>query len=479
MRRRKPARRPVARALAGAALLGLAQAALPAPAGAHGLGGAGALPIPRYLFAWGASIVLVVSFVALARLWPRPRLERAAERPLGRIAGWVDPVCGALGTAVFAVVIYAGLAGVQDDADRNLMPVFIYILFWVGIPIAGALFGDVFRAFNPWRAVARAAAAAARAAGRHPAPLRAYPARVGRWPAAITILGFAWLELVAPAHVRQNPSTLAVLALAYAALQLLAMRLYGIEIWERYGDGFSVYFGLFARLSPLRWSGRRLRIRSPLQGVTSIDLAPGTVALLTVMIGTTSFDGFSRTPIWTKSLPPWERSLASLRLGPQAAEALINTLGLLVAILVIAWLYRLGITGMRALGERPAPEYLARRFVHSLVPIALAYVIAHYFSLLVFQGQDLVYLASDPLGTGANLLGTAGYRPVSVIGSLGIWYVQLAALIVGHVCGLVLAHDRALVYYRRVEDAVRSQYWMLAVMVSYTCLGLWLLSEAA
>jgi hypothetical protein len=147
-------------------------------------------------------------------------------------------------------------------------------------------------------------------------------------------------------------------------------------------------------------------------------------------------------------------------------------------VLAVALVYELGIRGMRSVDPRRDARELARAFVHTLAPIAFAYALAHYFSLLVFQGQALIYLASDPLGTGANLLGTANTQvDYTLVSSTAVWYVQVGALVAGHVAGLVLAHDRALaVFPSDRRAAVRSQYWMLAVMVGFTCLGLWLLS---
>jgi uncharacterized membrane protein YhaH (DUF805 family) len=135
---------------------------------------------------------------------------------------------------------------------------------------------------------------------------------------------------------------------------------------------------------------------------------------------------------------------------------------------------------MHSVGRGHTTTELSRRFVHSLIPISLAYVVAHYFSLLTYQGQAMAYLVSDPLGHGSNLFGTATSTiNYNLIGANGVWYVQVLALVLGHACGLALAHDRALVVYQRVRDATRSQYWMLAVMVAFTSLGLWLLSAAA
>ena len=114
------------------------------------------------------------------------------------------------------------------------------------------------------------------------------------------------------------------------------------------------------------------------------------------------------------------------------------------------------------------------------MPIGLAYVVAHYFSLLAYEGQRIAYLVSDPLGTGANIFGTSSATvDYTWISATAIWYVQVAALVIGHVAGLVLAHERALVSFEGDSQvATRSQYWMLVVMIAFTSLGLWLLSAA-
>lgn len=232
--------------------VGLALVAAPDAALAHGGVGREDLPIPKWLFAWAATAVLVASFVGLAVLWPRPRLERPAERRVAAIPRLLDPLAGAIGVALFALVVFAGFAGDQT-ATNNLAPTFIFVLFWVGLAVVSPIFGDVFKALNPWRAIARAVASVAGklSQGRLPAPM-AYPARLGRWPAAFGILAFAWVELVYSG--RGEPANLAVLALVYAAVQLVGMSLYGIETWTRYGDGFGAYFGLLARIAPLRWT---------------------------------------------------------------------------------------------------------------------------------------------------------------------------------------------------------------------------------
>ncbi|MGH2897216.1 MAG: fenitrothion hydrolase, partial [Solirubrobacteraceae bacterium] len=270
-----PRRRLLALVLVAA---GLVLAAAPQAALAHGLVGREDLPIPKWLFGWAAAVVLVASFVALAVLWPKPRLESPAERRLARVPRFLDPLAGAIGTLLFGLVVYAGFAGDQTTTN-NLAPTFIFVLFWVGLAILSPICGDVFKALNPWRAIARGVgwAAAKVSRGELPTPLP-YPDRLGRWPAALGLLAFAWVELVYAG--RGDPSNLAVLALVYAAVQFVGMSLYGIETWNRRGDAFAVYYGLLARMSPLRWTREAIFARRPLSGLTTLELVPGTVALL-------------------------------------------------------------------------------------------------------------------------------------------------------------------------------------------------------
>jgi hypothetical protein len=455
--------------------------ALPAAASAHGLVGKQDLPIPRWLFAWAAAAVLVISFVALAVLWPRPRLEGIRERPVLKVPVALEVLCGVLGVAAFVITVYAGYAGSQT-ATANLAPTVVYVVFWVAIPFATVLLGDVFAAFNPWRAVARGAAWLYGRAHRGEAPAAmAYPTWLGRWPAALGILAFAWVELV---YVnKDDPSHLATMMLLYAAVQLVGMSVYGIEAWSRNADAFGIYFRLFSMLSALHWRARTLYVRPPLSGAPTLDAGPGTVALLCTMIGTVSFDGLSQGAIWTGQggiAPDLQQRFVNLGFSGEVALEITFTIGLLTMVGLISGLYRLGVMGMHSVGRGHDTTELSRRFVHSLIPIALAYVVAHYFSLLMYQGQAVAYLVSDPLGDGSNVFGTATATiDYNLVGANGVWYVQVFALVCGHTAGLTLAHDRALVVYKRARDATRSQYWMLAVMVAFTSLGLWLLSAAA
>ncbi len=446
----------------------------PAQASAHGLVQRSNLPIPEWLFGWAAAAVLVVSFAALALLWPRPRLEETAWKPLpwgiGRVLGSraVEVICGVIGVAVLVLIIAAGYIG-KGTALDNLAPTFILINFWVGLVFASILFGDVFRAFNPWRALGRLVDGRI----RH----RPYPERLGRWPAAAGLLIFTWIELAS--GWGEQPGTLVTAALGYTVLTLIAQAVWSVEAWTRRGEAFSVYFDLFSRVSPFETRDRVVGVRPPLSGLPRLEAAPGTVAFVAVMIGTVTFDGLSAGSLWDDLSVTLTDAFTSIGFDLETAPKLAATLGLLAGVGLIAGFYRVGMEGARSVGGDIAADRLRMGFVHSLVPIAAVYVAAHYLTFLVFEGQAIKYLASDPFGQGWDLFGTASAAiDYSLISQNGTWYAQVVMVVLGHVAALVLAHDRALSMYGQASLAVRSQYWMLGIMVGFTTLALWLLAQA-
>jgi hypothetical protein len=453
---------------------------------AHALSAREDLPVPAWLFAWGASIVLIVSFFALAAGWRSPRFEQWRPRPLGAgvsrlLLGLpVQVVCGLIGVFLLGFAIYAGLEGTEAP-DRNFTLTFLFVTCWLGFPFFSAILGDLFRPFNPWRAVGRAAGGGFRAiAGQRPAHL-AYPEKLGRWPAAIGLLAVVWLEVVYGAGgIGLDPHAAAVAALVYSVYTLAMMSVFGVEEWCERGETFSVYFGMFGRLGIFGSREGRLERRPPLAATTSWATIPGSVAVVIASIATTSFDGAAegalKDPI--ESMAEW---LADQGLELTTSLRITETLFMLLCFGLVALVYMLGVRGMRTVPGAPSVARLRTGFAHSLIPIALAYLLAHYFSLFVFQEQaQLGYLLSDPLGTGTtDLFGTAGSGiDFTVLSANAIWYVQVASLVVGHAIGLMLAHDRALVFWPDYRKATASQYWMLAVMVAFTCFGLYLLSVA-
>ena len=465
-----------AASLTAALLVGAA--ALAPPALAHGLIQRANLPLPEWLFGWAAAVVLIVSFVALALLWPQPRLERTGWRPLpagvGRLLGSraLEIAAGTLGVALLALVVVAGFAGSQN-ALSNFAPTFVFITFWVGLAFASALVGNVFRAVNPWRALGRVGGRLAR---RRTAAPRPYPARLGCWPAVAGLLAFTWIELVS--GWGDEPRTIAGLVVAYSVVTLAAQAVFGVERWTERGEVFSVYFGLLARVSPFAAHARVVGIRPPLAGLPRLDVGPGTIAFVVAMIGTVTFDGLTQGRLWS-DVGGALGDLLTPMLAEPTAQKVADTLGLLACVALVAGFYELGCRWAHRLAPGLTVQRVRRGFVHSLVPIALVYVVAHYLTFLLFEGQGIAYLLSDPLGRGWDLFGTASAAvDYGVISQNQAWYAQVACVVAGHVAALTLAHDRALALYANTRTAARSQYAMLAVMVGFTTLALWLLAQA-
>ncbi len=444
---------------------------------AHGIGSQHDLPIsPFYAFA-GAFAALFVSFLALGLLWSTSRfrgersgsalpvaLQRVADAPATRTA-----LRGLGLAAALAVLLYLLLG--PDDPAHNPAPGAVYVLLWVGLVPASLLLGPVWRLLNPLRTLHRLLSRALRRPEPEPgpepgsgpasdpdrapdaAPARGHhplPARLGQWPAAVGLFGFTWLELVAPEPA--STTTLLIAITAYATAQLLLAARFG-ERWFDDGDAFEAYSTLLARLSPLgRRSDGRLVLRNPFHGLDATPERPGLVATVCVLLGSTAYDGFSDNPSWINVL-----QTSPLGRTPTA------TLGLLASVALVATLYCLCAAATRLVsGPHPGP---LTAFAHSLVPIALGYLIAHYFSLFVVEGPRTVSMA---LGT------DSAPEPLPPLGPGGLAALQVIAVVTGHVLGVVAAHDRSVRLFPPAK-AVAGQLPLLALMITYTIGGIGLL----
>jgi len=435
---------------------------------AHGIGGGRSdLPIPFTLALTAAAVVLIVSFVALAVLWPEPRLSARA--------GWVLPLRArrivdspfthwslrAVGLALSAYVLVAAIGG-PDDALNPTAGV-VYVLFWVGVvAFASALFGPVWKVLNPVRTLYLLGCLLLRR--DHREGLLPYPAALGYWPASAGLLAFGWLELVAP-----NRATLPVLRAwftAYFGLMLIGSVVYGSRWFDR-ADGFQVASSLYGRLSVLgRRDDGRLVLRNPLNGLAAVVPASGLAATVCTMLGVTVYDSVSASTFWVKFVQ--ESSVD---------RVLSGSVALVSVVLLVFALYSGAVWLAGTLGH-PAGTALPAAFAHTIVPIAFGYVVAHYWSLFVLVGQATMQQLSDPLGTGADLLGIADSGiSYALVGASFVAGLQVVAIVLGHVLGVVLAHDRGVALFPR-RTAVLGQIPLLVLMITFTVGGLLLLFTA-
>ena len=438
---------------------------------AHGIGGRLDLPIPLLYFTLAAITVLVVTFAMLSTRWHEPRLQSATGREI-KDARWLrigGGVCSALAVILLVLLVLSGLLG-SDDALDNPAPVMVYVGLWLVFPFLSALLGDFYQVVAPWRALAR---------WLRLGTTRNHKTseRLGHWPAAVVLAGFTWWELVSP--VGSVPAWLALGAVAYTLYMLVTIRLWGQESHLTTWDGFGAYNHLMGAMGPVgrNAEGRVVR-RGWLRGLPMVAERPGLDTLAIVLIGGVTFDGLTGIPFWRNRLAgPWEDTLWSFGMGWQWAEIVVGTFGLVAVILLVGWGYHLACAISVSMSDSGTGVAWVRiRFAHTLAPIAWAYAFAHYFTLVIYEGQVFLSAVADPFDLGWDLVGLAD-RAVNytLISPTAVWYIQLVAVIAGHVGGVILAHDRALVDFPGPK-AVRSQYPMLALMVLLTMLALFILT---
>jgi hypothetical protein len=435
---------------------------------AHGIGGAKDLPIPVEYFVAGGSAALAISFIVLMLAWRRPRFDAATGgRPLPAAfvavveSPWFAWPLRLLGLAFFLYVGWAAVAG----PDLLVNPTFgvFYVLLWVGIVPASLLFGAFYRAVNPVRTLHLLFS---RLTGGDPEQgVVDLPRGVGLWPASLGLFAFVWLELVYP-----QSTYLAVVRLwvaAYVAIVVLGAAIFGSR-WIAAADPFEAYSTLVGRLSVF---GRRadgtLVLRNPMANLDGTPAVPGLVATVAVLFGSTAVDSFSDSPFWV-----------GLTQTAPVSAVLLDTGALLGFCLVVGVTFAVATmsTGVEEGTDRRA---LPALFAHSVVPIIVGYIVAHYLSYFVEVGQQTVVLLSDPLGRGDDLLGTGGWQVSYWLSAhpTTLAVTKVVAVVTGHVLGVVAAHDRAMRLLPR-RHQLTGQLPLLFVMVFYTVTGLYLLFGA-
>lgn len=440
---------------------------MPGTMQAHGLGGAKDLPIPSELAIAGAVAALVVSFTVLAVAWREPRYDgRTPGRPA---PAWLDRLASSRALAVGARVVgmvfflYVGAAAVlgKDSLTNPFLGTF-YTLLWVGLVPASLLLGPFFRAVSPARTVA---ILFAKLSGVPEGQgMYAYPARLGYWPAAAGLFAFVWLELVYPNSTDVGPVRL--WCALYLGIMLVGSALFGTTFLAR-ADPFEVYSSLVAKLSIWGRDERGLVLRSPLANLATLPARPGLVGVVGVLFGSTAFDSFRESTPWLKAV----QSMSVTRVLPDTLGLIVFSGGV-IAILTVATMA----TGVTSSTPRRA---LPDLFAHSVVPIIVGYIAAHYLTFLVEYGQLTVIQLSDPFSRGDDFLGTADLQVSYWLSGHPTFLAvtKVLAVVLGHVVGVVAAHDRALALLPR-RHHLTGQLPLLVAMVSFTVGGLYLLFAA-
>ena len=500
------------------AIAALAAVVAATPAYAHGFGERYDLPLPLDYFIVGAAAAVALSFVVIGLFvrgggesFDYPRYNLLGNRVLSPILTNTVLLFAirAVSVVVFALVITTALFGSDKPID-NLSPTFVWIIWWVGVGYVSALVGNVWMLVNPWRILFEwvTRLVGGRQRGEE-VPLFKYPEGLDVWPAVFLFFAFAWIENVYSGAA--NPQRLGLLILLYSFVTWAGMVAFGKHTWLARGEAFSLLFGLFAKfsLTEVRVSDDRLCRRCGQECNTAnkgcvdcyecfemaeeanreFNLRPfavglarpgrtsvGMTAFVVLALATVTFDGLQETSLWL-DLESSAVSAVSF-LGSQALDV-VDTLALVMVPTTFLGVFLLFAWGIKRLsGEESAVIDVAKGFVFALVPIALAYNLAHFISFLAIQGQLIIPLASDPFGIGWDLFGTADYLiNIGIVNAKFVWFLSVIAIVVGHIISVYVSHIVSLFRVDNHRKALQGQYPMLALMVLYTASSLWIIAQ--
>ena len=481
-------------------LLALLLLSMSLPGFAHSFGVVYTLPVPFWLYGWGASAALVASFLVVGYFsQQRPAGTQPWTRDIShspfivvlrkiRFIGLLR----ALSVGALALCIATGLWG-SPEAYDNFNMTFFWIVFVLGFSYLTALVGNLFDAISPWKILSLLIG---KLSATYERGLFTYPLRLAYWPALLAYIGFIWIELFG----KTSPESLAWLLVFYSVWNIVGAGVFGRRDWFAYCEFFAVFLRLLATMAPIDYragegnSSSRLLLRKPFSGTLSIPVSQlSLVVFILFMLSSTAFDGLHETLVWKKLF--WrDLYLSHLQYltstNPLAAfPAMARLYGhwqsvwLVVSPFLYLAIYMLFIALTRYAASNqsavtPSTRELALRFAPSLLPIALVYHIAHYYTLIQTQGVKIINLASDPFGNSSDWFGTANWLRGSIVPDLTtVWHSQVGLIVLGHIVSVYLAHRIALTTFPKHKQALRSQLPMLVLMVFFTTAGLWILSK--
>ena len=475
-------------------------------ASAHGFGDRADLPVPPYLYWFGGGAAVVASFVVISlfvgrsnvnndyktyNILKHSRIKKLSESNIFLTLVRLPPV------GLLFLVILAGLFGTRFP-DLNFAPTFVWVIWWVGFGFLHVLVGNIWAVVNPWKSIFGWARLDKREG------IFEYPRRLGVWPAFLLFFTFVWIELVFPGAA--DPRSLALLTIGYSAVVLSGMYLFGKSMWLRYGEPFSVFFGFLSMFAPTEirvkngmtceecvigckaedgWcincydcadeessSKREINVRPFAVGLLRGEMRFDQASFVILMLSSVSFDGLINTLTWYDFL-----GIDPFGGGGRLAILQFNTIGLIGTFgLFVGIYYSFIYLAKRVSGFDRSANYLALLFIVSLLPIAMVYQFAHYSTFLFINGQQIINLISDPFGYQWDLFGTRNYTGIKSLDFLAVWNYQVLVIVLGHIAAVYTAHRISLRVFDSHKRAIKSQYPIMLLMVTYTVVGLWLLS---
>ena len=429
---------------------------LPFIADAHAFGEVHTLPLPFHYYALGAAGALVASFGVLAFLSTRP----VTSTPVMSLTfpRALQVALQVLGLALYFLAIISAFFG-ADSSHNPALGVF-WILFLLGVMYLSVIFGGLWRWMSPFETLGRLF-------GRTQ-PLSRYPEQWGTWPAFGLFFGIIWLELFA-GPISARPSFIGLVLVVLGVFAIVGTRIFGADMWFRHGDPFSVLFSLVGRIAPVQFRGNTIELVRPTTRLTEAAPHVSVVFFILLLLSSTAIDSLRETVVWWDLF--YSNALQAAIYQYQVSAVLLVSPFIYFALFAGALFLAKSITGVgKSVSE------LSRAFAYSLIPIAVGYHIAHYFSLLAAEGQKFVANISDPLGKKWDLIGTASFRGAEIPPD-AMWAIQFWAILIGHIIAAYIAHRIALTVFANRKHVILGQLPVLLLMVAYTVFGLWILIQ--
>jgi hypothetical protein len=449
---------------------------LPEPASAHAFGKLYNLPVPFWMYLYGGAAAIVVSFLIIGYFINKTgKSVSYPTKSLSNLNFLVNkPVINifkSISVFLFLLTILTGLFG-EDSPYSNFNMTFFWIIFILGFSYLTAFVGNIFALVNPWKVLTEWFE---NITGEKMKGMFKYPQNLGYYPALLFYFLFIWIELFAQAFPRQ----LSLILIQYSLITFVGVMAVGKENWFKYCEFFSVFFRLIGKIAPLEYNKNKLYLRPPFIGLVKEKAEHFSLVLFILfMLSSTAFDGFRTTTPWVQFY--WQNfdEVLSPIFG-EGANTLFQAFGLLASPFVFLLIYVVLIGFAKFITKSKISLLeLCLQFALPLVPVAFVYNVAHYYTLLLTEGQNMFRIISDPFGFGWNLFNTAKYEVnLSIIDANFTWHFQVALILVGHIVGTYLAHVVALKVFPSHKKALLSQFPLLLLMVVYTMIGLWILSQ--
>lgn len=452
----------------------------PASTYAHAFGQLYNLPVPFWLYLYGGAGAIAASFVIIAYFvnkttpnlkYPTYNISRFGLFKLITQKSFLQAL-KIVSLSLLFITILAGYFGV-NNSKLNFNMTFFWIIFMLLFTYLTALFGNVWEVINPAKTAVEwfEQFTKLQIKGRV-----TYPTGLAYYPALTLYFLFIAIELISEI----TPFKLSVYLTGYGALTIAGVFLIGKHNWFKFCDFFSVFFKIISKIAPFEFIQRKINLRPPFIGLLKEDADHFSLLLFVVfMLSSTAYDGFKSTVIGAGILNrTLERVLALILPNTYLTTQITKSLGLIICFLIFLYIYLFLITITKTITKSKQPlGKLIAKFTFSLVPIAFAYNLAHYYTLILTEGQNMIREISDPFNFGWNLFKTASYQTNYLLINANIaWHLQVAFILIGHIVGVYLAHLVALRFFPTHKNAMLSQIPMLVLMIIYTVTGLWILA---